>query len=154
MELQRTDSYSKAYSEILQIINNMGETYKKKIPTKLLEFFEKNKDLDYNYKLDKTTDNSDKVISPKTIGLLAMIEEKYWAKDDEKELLKQALKENEKTFQEELRKKYNPDNLFENKKQEVIQEENTAVNNVSMIEYKANFFTRIINKIKKIFKKY
>ena len=53
MELQKTDSYARAYVEILEIINHMEEKYKKKIPYKLLDFFEKNKASDYNFQLNE-----------------------------------------------------------------------------------------------------
>lgn len=43
-----------------------------------------------------------------------MLEFKYWATDNEKKVLNDALKKNEIKYQEELREKYNPDNLFEN----------------------------------------
>ena len=40
MEPQNTNSYAKAYTEILEIINYMGERYRSKTPPKLLKFFE------------------------------------------------------------------------------------------------------------------
>ena len=148
MELQKTDSYARAYVEILEIINHMGETYKKKIPSKLLNFFEENKDLDYIYQLDKTKDSEVKNFSEKTIGLLAMLESKYWAKDNEKELLNKALVENENKYQEELREKYNPDYLFKNKTSNTTE---IAENTVDMVEYKESIFIKIKNWFKQIF---
>lgn len=116
MELQKTDSYAKAYVEILEIINNMGEEYKKKIPSKLINFFEQNKDPNYYYQLKKSEKENIKIFSNETIGLLSMLEYKYWSKDNEKKILNDALKENEKKYQEKLRQKYNPDEIFKNKK--------------------------------------
>ena len=49
----------------------------------------------------------------------------------------------------ELRKKYNSDNLFANKKTNIKTE--VAENTVSMIQYKETFFTKIKNWIRKIF---
>lgn len=113
MELQKTDFYAKAYVEILEIINNMGEEYKKKIPPKLIKFFEQNKDPNYSYKSEK---DKIKTFSKETIGLLAMLESKYWANNNEKKILNNALMENEKKYQEKLRQKYNPDEIFKNRK--------------------------------------
>lgn len=50
--------------------------------------------------------------------------------------------------------KYNPDDLFKNNRKQVKQAE-TKVNtdNVSLVEYKENIFTKILNKIKNIFKR-
>lgn len=144
MELQKTDSYAKAYVEILEIINNMGKEYKKKIPSKLLDLFEENKDLDYSFQL-----NGRQIFSDKTIGLLAMLESKYLANDDEKELLNKALAENEDNYQKELREKYNPDNLFQNKIDKVEIVENPVV----MVEYKESIIKKIKNWVKRTFNK-
>ena len=47
--------------------------------------------------------------------------------------------------------KYNPDNLFKNRKQETIVETQPIANEVAMVEYKESIFKRFINKIKSIF---
>ena len=116
MKHSNKDSYAKAYTEILEIINYMGDEYKNKAPTKLLNFFEDKKDKNYIYKISKMDENVIRDFSEKTKGLLTLLEYKYWTDDNEKELLRQALIRNEKNYQEEIRKKYNPDNIFKNKK--------------------------------------
>ena len=116
MKPQKTNPYAKAYTEILEIINYMGDRYKKRTPQKLLDFFEENKDKSYIYKLNEINEDVTKKFSKETLGLLCLMEYKYWASDSEKELLRKSLIENEKKYQEEIRKKYNYDNLFKNKK--------------------------------------
>lgn len=145
MNLQITNTYTKAYVEILEIINYMGQEYKKKIPSRLLSFFEENKNLDYEYKLESL--NSNKSFLNETLILLALIEQKYWATDKEREILIKGLKENEKKYQESLSEKYNPDNLFKDKTEEIKTIENT----VALVEYKESIFRKFINKIKVIF---
>lgn len=147
MDLQITSTYANACVEILEIINYMGEVYKKKIPSKLLKFFEENKNFDYEYKLESL--NLSNYFLDETLIILAFIEQKYWASDKEQEILSQALRENEKKYQENLREKYNPDQLFKNK----ISKVETAESSVVMIEYKRSVFRRIIDKIKGIFNK-
>ena len=112
MEPTKTNLYAKAYTEILEIINYMGERYRSKTPPKLLKFFEENKDNNYIYKITEINESVTQKFSKETLGLLTLLEYKYWASDSEKELLKKSLIENERKYQEELRKKYNPDNLF------------------------------------------
>lgn len=112
MDLQITSTYAKAYVEILEIISYMGQAYKKKIPSKLLNFFEENKDFGYEYNLESLNLNSS--FMNETLIILALIEQKYWASNKEQEILGQALKENEKKYQEDLREKYNTNNLFKN----------------------------------------
>lgn len=140
-----TDTYAQAYVEILEIIRNMDQDYKEKIPKKLLDFFEKNKDSSYKYNIEE---NQSITFSQKTIDLLAMLELKYLATETEKELLKQALDENDKKYQTELREKYNPDNLFKNKATKV---ETIIENSTAMIEHKESIFTKIKNWLKRTF---
>lgn len=90
-----------------------------------------------------------------TRGLIGMICLNYWCDtEEEKARFINKLSENEKKYQEELREKYNPDNLFRNDR--IQQEENVEneVRNVQMIEYKKEIFiTKIIKKIKTFFQK-
>lgn len=148
MESQMTDSYAMAYAEILEIINHIGEDYKKKIPTKLLNFFEENKDVNYKYQSTKTINNG--VFLDETIALLSMLESKYWATPEEKVILEKALKDNEIEYQNQLKEKYNQDFLFKKKKQ-VKNNEEAMRQEVKMIEYKESILKRFINKIKEIF---
>lgn len=67
--------------------------------------------------------------------------------DEEKEVILAKEKIIEQKEQEELYKKYNPDNLFKNKASKV----ETVENSVSMVEYKESFFTKIKNWFKRIF---
>lgn len=142
-----TDTYAQAYVEILEIIRNMEQHYKEKIPAKLIEFFEENKDSNYQYNIDESNENQNMSFSQKTIDLLAMLELKYLATETEKELLKDALDKNDIKYQTELRNKYNPDNLFKSKEAKI----ETAENSVSMVEYKESIFTRIKNWFKRTF---
>jgi len=149
MKLQMTDSYARAYVEILEIINNMGEEYKRKIPPKLLNFFEENKDINYTYQLTKTSNNG--VFLNETIALLSMLEFKYWANPEEKVILDKALKDNEVEYQKELKEKYNPDNIF-SKQDRVKNTEEAMVNDCAITRYKESIVKKFINKIKSIFK--
>lgn len=144
-----TNTYAQAYAEILEIIGNMEQHYKDKIPAELIEFFEENKDSNYQYNIDESNENQSMAFSQKTIDLLAMLELKYLATETEKELLKNALDKNDIKYQTELRDKYNPDNLFKNKEIKTKTEETENI--VSVVPYKETFFTRIRNWFKNIF---
>ena len=73
----------------------------------------------------------------------------YWYKDeDKKQRLLEILDENERKYQEELREKYNPDDLFN--KDNKIKKDSVANQNTSIIEYKdENSFKKLLNKIMK-----
>ncbi len=144
MYVQKNDTYAKAYVEILEIIKNMEQKYRDKIPTKLVKFFEENKDSSYEYNLSQIKEEQKEIFSQKTIELLAMLELKYLANEKEKELLKDALEKNDKIYQKELREKYNPDDIFKSKVE-------TVENPISMVEYKESMLTKIKNWFKRTF---
>ena len=89
---------------------------------------------------------------PTTKEILTVLYKDYICDDLERIELEKTLKNNEKKYQEELREKYNPDNIFKNKTKEVI-DTITENESTSVTTYKESFFSKIINKIKLIFHK-
>lgn len=133
-----------AYTEVLTILNYMNIEYKERIPNKLIEFFKKNSAKDYNFHIDLAIPLKEQNLKDKTLSLLAMLNLNYWCNnDEEKQELINIYSQNERKYQEELRKKYNPDNIFKNHIKE-----NNINNEVSLVEYKEPLLKRIINKIK------
>ena len=82
-----------------------------------------------------------------------MLNLNYWCEDEtEKQEMLKMYADNDKKIEEEMRERYNPDNLFR-KKEKVFEEENNE-ENMQLIEYKEqNIFKKIINKIMKFFRK-
>ena len=82
-------------------------------------------------------------------ALIALLNLQYWCKDEEeKERLKKVYANNENKYQEELRKKYNPDNIFKNANAETTKEE------TALVEFKKEkWFEKIVLFIKNLFKK-
>ena len=86
--------------------------------------------------------------------MIALLHLNYWCEDEnEKERLNEIFNENEKKYQDELREKYNPDNLFKNKKykEEQLSEEQT--NSVAMVEYKETIFRKLKEWFRNLFNK-
>ena len=72
--------------------------------------------------------------------------------DVERVKLEKTLSNNEIKYQEELREKYNPDNIFKDR-QKTTEYVETQKENTEMATYKESFFSKIISKIKLIFHK-
>ena len=144
--------YIQANTEIKCLLKYFPINYIKKLPTKLLEMIYKNSDDKYNIEIDLRKDLKNQNISKKTKDMLAVLTYNYWSSEDEKKDIIKRLNENERNYQEELREKYNPDNVFRNRKQSISNDENIS-NAVAMVEYKESIFKRIIEKIKSIFTK-
>jgi len=150
--IQIKNEQRESYTEVLTILNYMETEYQEKIPKKLIDFFERNSAKDYKFDIDLAIPLKEQKLKAKTLSLLAMLNLNYWCKsDEEKQELIKHYSENEKRYQEELREKYNPDNILKKRNQENEIEENIIQNEVALVEYKESIFKRFINKIKSFF---
>lgn len=144
--------YSKSLYQINEIIKYMTPNLKSRIPKKFISYFENNKSKDYNWKIDETIPLEKQNLLPTTKEILTVLYKDYICDDLERIELEKTLKNNEIKYQEKLREKYNPDNIFKNKTKEVI-DTITENESTSVTTYKESFFSKIINKIKLIFHK-
>lgn len=143
-------TYSEAVAEVLDILRHTKKEDVEKIPKSFMDYLEENKSKDYVPNLDHSKSIKDMGIKPKTAAILGMIYIKYWANAKEKEEFMRKANENEQIYQEELRAKYNPTNIFKNEKNNKIEE--TKNENLPMVnEENTNFLVKIWNSIKKFF---
>ncbi len=139
--------YIQANTEIKCLLKYFPINYIKKLPTKLLEMIYRNSDEKYNIDVDLKKDLKNQNISKKTKDMLAVLTYNYWSSETEKKDIIERLNENENNYQEELREKYNPDNIFKNRETKVEALENS----VAMVEYKKSIFSKIKNWFKRTF---
>lgn len=143
-----------AYAEIIEILNNIEEKYKEKLPNKLIDFFKENSAKNYEEHILKNISLNEQKLQKETIDILAMLTLNYWCNsEEEKAELMSMYSDNELKYQEELREKYNPDNLFKNKTriQENIQE-NVEEKQLVVIDDKP-WYKKIFEKIKNMFRR-
>ena len=144
-----------AYSEVYEILNLLDKEYKEKVPDKVRTFFEEERLKDYKPEINVDIPLIDQNLKRETITLLAILNLNYWCDTPkEKQEALDELANNEKEKQEVL-EKYNPDNLFKNKQNDVIENEKTIdTQEVSLVEYKKpNFIQKLLSKIARLFKK-
>ena len=138
-----------AYTEIVNFIELLDEYNRNKIPKKLMEFFKVEKDNNYTKVIDPKIPIKEQNLKKETLALIAMLNLQYWC-EDEKEKQRLIYANNEIKYQEELRDKYNPDDLFKTKQKNI---ETNHSQQTAMIEYKElSIFQRIKEFIKNIFK--
>ena len=138
-----------AYSEIDEFLSLLDEKTRNEVPSKLREFFKKEKDNNYHKGINPKTPIKEQNLKNETLALIALLNLQYWCKDEnEKERLKQVYANNENQYQEELREKYNPNNIFKNANTEKVKEEVALVEIKEDKWYKKlfNFFRKIIRK--------
>ena len=137
-----------AYVEVLGILDLLDEEQKNRIPKKLKEFLKNNKNQDYQVNIDSNIPLEEQNLLQETVDILAMLKLNYWCTNEkEKEGLLNLLNENEKKYQEELRKKYNPNNLFKDKESKRVIYTNEEL---SIVKYKESIFKRIKDWLKRI----
>lgn len=144
--------YSNSLYQINEIIKYMTPNLKARIPKKFISYFENNKSKDYNWKIDEAIPLEKQNLLPTTKEILTVLYKDYICDDIERVELEKTLSNNEIKYQEELREKYNPDNIFKNKTKEVV---DTIAENesTSVVAYKESLFSKIISKIKLFFHK-
>lgn len=141
----------KAYAEVDVVLSLMESKYVEKIPLKMREMFKNEKLKGYNPEIDPNVPLDKQNVMRKTIIILAMLNLNYWCEnEDEKQKLIKIYAENDIKREEELREKYNPDNIFKNRQTM----ETTETTSTALIEYQEeNFLKRIIKKVMSLFKR-
>lgn len=130
MATQISPEQSYAYAELLEILSFTHTSLVNKIPKKLISLFQDFALSTYEHHLDKNIPVEEQEISHQTAALLTIIALNYWCEtEEEKNKIKTVIAENEKNADNELREKYNPDNMFNN----------TKVNTTSVKVEKQNF---------------
>lgn len=113
-------NYGKAFKEVYMILKSIDDDVRKKIPIEFLTFIEENMDINYFFLLDQTIPLEEQTFMDETLGIISLIWRDYLCSDEEKKQMQmrdaQTLKDMQFQIEEDLRKKYNIDNLFRNKK--------------------------------------
>lgn len=140
------------YKEIMVILSNLSNEDLIKIPNEKLEYFYKNMDNDYEYKLDDSKSFQEQNMHPITELILANLYLDYLATPTEKEKFNKVQLDYFNKLEKEKNLKYNPNDLFKNNvKKETINNDNND-DNLQLIEYKESILKKLLNKIKNIFK--
>lgn len=144
-----TRAYKMAYTEVLEIIKHLPSSEIKKIPNETVEFFEKNKDNNYNftYDVNETLENQN-VLRETNIIILKLFNQ-FFMTDEQNIKFKHILNYNEQEHQKELESIYDPNNVFDNK---TPQNSEINLKEKAIVEIKQEgLIKKIIKKIRNIF---
>lgn len=142
--------YKEAFAEVLKVLNYVDKNLTNKIPNRFIDFLEENKDPNYIVKIDFTNDNWENTIKEETQAILALIYRDYIVSPEKRKELIAEETNVQQRIENEIREKYNPDNIFSKSKQEEIIEDSIVNNEVAMMKYKESIFKKIVNKFKNI----
>lgn len=147
-----SQEYSLAISETLDILDHTKKEDVDKISTRFLNFLKENASKTYVSCIDFSKPLKEMNLNQKTIGILSVINKKFWCNDDERTKFEMKLKQNESEYKNELREKYNPDNLF--KKNTINYSDVSSNQESALIEVKElNILQKLLDKIKHLFKR-
>lgn len=145
--------YAKACTEVLEILSHFSEEDFSKIPTDKIDFFEKNKDEDYQYKIDPDIDLSKQYISDEANAIIVGLYKEYFATEHQKNVIDDILKHNQVLEDRENSVKYNPDDLFKDKEEikldNKVEDEYDVI--TDLIERNESFLEKLKRFIFKIF---
>lgn len=146
------NSLNLAYAEVNKILSYMDKKEVEKIPSRLRETFKNERKKDYEPNINPEVSLLEQNLQRNTLVILSILNLNYWCEDEEKKQLVRKYTEYDKKIEEELREKYNPDNIFKDQKEGTPKEEKIE-EVVALTEYqKTNWIKRIFNKIRKILK--
>lgn len=149
-----TNTYSKAYTEVLEIINHFSKEDLNKIPQEKIEFYNENKDKDYNFKIDVNIDLAEQNISREANAILVSLFRDYFATEKQKVILDNLLKQNQEKAEQEKREKYNPDDIFKPNKRVNSNEPTETTDELLPIKVEEEkWYKKILEFFRSIFKK-
>ena len=137
-----------AYAEVYTILQELNEEEYNKIPPEVIKTIEANRNEEYEYELDDELELKDQPMLSETKAILFNLFRDYLATPEQK--AKIIRMQNEARQKNELKKqqRYNTD-VFANKPKENQSSSNNET--MQIVEYKENFFKKILNKIKSFF---
>lgn len=142
-------AYLNSLYELSEIIKNLSDRLRARIPQDVIDYIEENKSQNYVWNYDTTLPLDKQNISSDTEELLIAIYRDYICDDKKREQVNNILEENEKYLN-------GYSNETETLKEEIITpkaEKKVEVETTPIVIEEKSFFQKIFDKIKSIFKK-
>ncbi len=144
------DSYKMACTQVVELLRYIPEQQLNKIPHEVIEYYKSNIQANYSFKINPAISISKQNFSRQAIIILVALSKKYLFNEQENQILENVLKNNRDILEKQKRELYNPDNIFNNDRNNIKKEE---IVDTQIILYKENVFTKIFKFIRKIIKK-
>ena len=136
------------FSEVYEILKIMPDSILNKIPTKLQNIIENERDKNYKVVIKEPLEIEN--FQYETIVFLGMLYRDFLCSEDEKKKLKEKDIELEKRYNQELSEIYNIDDLFNRRKKENFTENENK--NLPIKAEEKKWFQKLFNLVKGIFR--
>ena len=144
------NSYAKAYTEVLEILSHFSAEEYSKIPQEKINFYKSNMEKNYEYSIDPDIDLSKQYISKEANAILISIFRDYFANDSQRQTLNNLLNQNQKEYENIIKEKYNPNNIFVNNNRNVTENRKR----LALVEINdMKWYTKVWRFIKEFFRK-
>ena len=144
--------YREAFVEISEIFKLMPNIMLDKIPNKFKQIIENEKSTTYTSNIKEPLEQC--ILKEETIIVLSLIYRDFLCDKEEKARLQYRDAQKIKEAEDELREKYNPDNIFKNRVKANIDNTTEIQENLSLVKYEENkWYKKIFSIIKRIFKR-
>lgn len=137
------DTLNNAYAEVGALLDFLGDSYKQKIPEKVIKLFDVPQKKDYKITIEKNE------LSRNALIIISILNLKYWEQDcNKKEQLKNIYDKNEKEYQEKINA-YKKEDWLKNRKKSIETTTNAELSlitqeNLSILEKIKRFFRKLI----------
>lgn len=146
------ETLKQSFGEVYEILLHTEKTLYDKIPKSFINMIKENKDPNYNCKIDFTKSINDQNLLKETRAILSLIYRDYLCSNEERKKLIIKGKQELDEYDKKIKKNYNADNLFKDKKS-VTNMEGSNKDFLPSVIQKKSIFTKVLNCIKKIFKR-
>lgn len=143
------EEYKEAFAEVEQILNLMPTNLSNKIPLGFKQIISSEKSKTYHPKISEPIEECQ--LKDDTIIILAIIYRDFLCSKEKREKLIARDSNKLLEFENKLREKYNPDDIFKNKVK-IKNEEQTEEKRLTVIQ-EEKWYQKIFNIVKKLFKR-
>ena len=141
--------YANAYAEVYEILSYLDKEEYNKIPKELIEVFEENRNLEYEYEVNEEQDLTNQPMLIETKAILLNIFRDYLATPEQSSKIKRWLYEDREYLDQQKRKKY-PGNIFKDNSKKECNTHKEEVMLPTEIK-KQSLIKKIFDKIKSVF---
>lgn len=143
-------AYEEAFAEVDEILKIMPIDLLSKIPAQFREVISKNKAKDYKVEIHEPLE--EEKLKEETVVILGLIYRDFLASPEEKEELQLKDAEEYQKIQEELKRQYDIQNIFEKRKNDKNPQTDDITTELTLYK-EPGFIQKLFNLIKGIFKK-
>lgn len=149
------NDFARACSEVILIIKNSSEEVKNKIPNQFINFLQENENKDFVANIDFNKENLEEQLSKDAIAILGLIYRDYLVSSEERQMILYEEEQERLRYEKELREKYNPDNIFKKKNNNILEKDgDIQLNQIQLVEVKkSSWLKRLLSKILSFFGK-